>query len=52
MSVVCVGAAMTVVLTGCSTPAAWKPTADRPARLDAESPAERLTALIRESNLG
>lgn len=45
-------ATVAVFLTGCSTPSAWKPTAARPARLDAESPAERRTALIRESNLG
>ncbi|HQC53928.1 MAG TPA: hypothetical protein PLE92_12385, partial [Lentisphaeria bacterium] len=45
--------AMTVVLAGCSTPSAYQmPMIAPPARLDSESPAERRTALIRESNQG
>jgi len=46
-------AAMAAVLAGCSTPSAPQmPIAASPARLDSESPAERRTALIRESNQG
>ena len=45
-------AALAMALAGCSTPSAWQPEATRPARLDAESPAERRTALLNLSGQG